>query len=820
MQTAPELKQQGNAFFKSDSADVVYPSNLSAALYEMGDYAASVDAIVRAWRLLSLNSDTQASEPLVQRLSARLAKALCHGARCGTITHAMVNVPANRHAIAELSSRAGTNSIWEEWNTLLDGYGSNDWDEISRQAKVGLSRLPIFRCAVYPITFKPSGDLSFYQIGQDEPMSLLDDWGLQPEHKSPVDLSKFSMSELKELSFLLAGVGDGCPTCILHPVGAKRAYLQLPCSKRDSFQLHITMLDIHPAPLARDLCVMLLLDQLSNIEKDNAIEKAEIMATIFYAYVAVVMPSYCEQRLLSTMKDLIARLANVPPRLPTWMHVNSEAIDPIMKILRFWVDLPSPAVNLEEAIKDPNMSSAFRDAMRHNLDQARQDSLDMLERGTPEELAMLDLTPPPRSASARVKEKDLVPGDEGVHAPEGLWSRHPRFAEFYQQMGLGMRGISGARFAQIISDIKKTWKPNWTLFFESTRMKSRGAEQDEIRWGSQPAPPFPRSFTRIYLSNIPDYTHGIINTAVFALPAVKCKEESLVTASTFLNSTIWKDDAEFIYTYTLLRPSDVERFLGCRFTGQSVVQGLTILGRPLQPPTLTNLASRAELEAWLIRTLIYTLVPGSGGGVPLRVRLPNNVVAFFALLVHLHSTGYPAHWLGELVQRIISSEVTTGVTPYRGRWPIPVSTRVAQALRARFGLIRGLLTSRTSSRWPAGTALPRAPPTRLRGAPGGDLHTGGRHDGLCPDPALPGGRGARDIVGDIPRILEGQCGPPPGEVYILTAMDVVELPRVRWKMGRRRFSMMRKAGWSAVVYRTDVGEPLTAPVPAREWREM
>ncbi|KAF8876861.1 hypothetical protein BD779DRAFT_1677610 [Infundibulicybe gibba] len=960
--TAPELKQQGNAFFNSgslveaarcftqaeitNSTDPVYPSNLSAALYEMGDYAASMDAIVRAWCLL-FRDENQASERLAQRLSVRLAKALCHGARCGSITHAMVNTPPNQRAIAELSRKTGDGSVWDEWNVLVDGYGSDDWGEIARQAKISLSQLPVFRRAARP-------SREYFTIGQDNPMSLLDDWGPRPEYKSPIDLNTFPKSELKELSFLLGGAGDA-RHAYSTLIGAERAYALLPRSKRSSFQLHITLLDIHPAPLARGLCMMLLLEQLLNVGKNDAIEKAEILATIFYTYVAVVIPSYCEKRfqsitlrgdrlttsdrLLSVMKDLVTRLAGTPPRLPAWIHVNAEAIDRVTEILRFWVDLPSCGESktsdvlvahelkttddhFEEALKNPSVSSTFRDTIRHNLDQARKNILDMIASGTPEQLAMTNLTPPPRSASAAVKreyeehKKLLVDtmveqslsniGDMGIEKlwyqitkvfmpPRALWSRHPRF-ESYQQMGFGTRDNPDPRFSQINSHIRNTWKPNWTLydiisgmcsqledfdpfttpisirefnarfnikpkgesrplafdhvsgFFQAaanalTTLNGRVTleficgdfiqELSKMKFNGDLSRPrhFPRSFTRIYLSNIP-------HVFLFALPAVKCQEGSFVTASSLLNTPIWKDDAEFIYTYTLLQPNDVERFLGCRFTGRSVVQDLTILGRPLQPRLLADLASRAELESWLIRTLIYTLAPGTGRGLVLRVCLPNNVVAFFALLVHLHTVGYPAHWLGELVQRMVANEITTSATPYRGCWPIPISDARRTGPMRRIRLdpwapdFENILAV-------AGHGLPfhvRLP--RDYEARAGEICTleaitvactpeWGRSGPWLDNTAAllfyraePGARSADDIAKDVAGILEGCCGPPPGDVYILTVVDTLKLPRVRWKMGKRRLERMRRAEWNMVAYRTDVGEPCECRTVQGEWAKL
>lgn len=57
---------------------------------------------------------------------------------------------------------------------------------------------------------------------------------------------------------------------------------------------------------------------------------------------------------------------------------------------------------------------------------------------------------------------------------------------------------------------------------------------------------------------------------------------------------------------------------------------------------------------------------------PNRIRLANNLVAFIGLLVHLHSVGFPAHWLSEFLHNVIHDKLTTDVTPAK-EVPIPVS---------------------------------------------------------------------------------------------------------------------------------------------------
>jgi hypothetical protein len=79
-------------------------------------------------------------------------------------------------------------------------------------------------------------------------------------------------------------------------IGIYRAFTSLPPAKRSNFKVHITLLDIHPVALTRDLCIMMLLHELCEMGDNSNMLGTEIKATIFYTYVGVVMPSYCHER--------------------------------------------------------------------------------------------------------------------------------------------------------------------------------------------------------------------------------------------------------------------------------------------------------------------------------------------------------------------------------------------------------------------------------------------------------------------------------------------------------------------------------------------
>ncbi|KAJ7921215.1 hypothetical protein B0H13DRAFT_158071 [Mycena leptocephala] len=57
-------------------------------------------------------------------------------------------------------------------------------------------------------------------------------------------------------------------------------------------------------------------------------------------------------------------------------------------------------------------------------------------------------------------------------------------------------------------------------------------------------------------------------------------------------------------------------------------------------------------------------------------------------------------------------------------------------------------------------------------------------------------------------------------LYVLTALETVDPPVIRWKLNKARVARMREEGWAMVAYRTDIKLSFTAPVSADKWREV
>ncbi|SJL02426.1 uncharacterized protein ARMOST_05753 [Armillaria ostoyae] len=119
--------------------------------------------------------------------------------------------------------------------------------------------------------------------------------------------------------------------------------------------------------------------------------------------------------------------------------------------------------------------------------------------------------------------------------------------------------------------IETTWKPNPSLFdgiqevkfdypsvefnalemveritqFNSYHIKIELLQGDisqelmKMAYGIDNRPPdFPRTFTRMWLSNVPDYTHGPMNMAVFAMPNLDTEPDASVAANYLLNPSL------------------------------------------------------------------------------------------------------------------------------------------------------------------------------------------------------------------------------------------------------------------------------------------
>lgn len=129
--------------------DPVYPSNLSAALYEAADYAGAFGAALRSWSLLK--NANEMNDVLALRLSTRVARTLANGLSYGSFS--LEDVGNAAEGVQSLRARADGGSepahveaqrVWREWDSVREqavGIG----EEERRQAKIDVARMPLLK---------------------------------------------------------------------------------------------------------------------------------------------------------------------------------------------------------------------------------------------------------------------------------------------------------------------------------------------------------------------------------------------------------------------------------------------------------------------------------------------------------------------------------------------------------------------------------------------------------------------------------------------------------------------------------------------------
>ncbi|KAI0724335.1 hypothetical protein C8T65DRAFT_733972 [Cerioporus squamosus] len=955
---AAVFKQQGNDFFKAgqltkaaelyqkaekaDPKDPVYSSNLSAALYELGDYRGSVDAVCRSWSLLQDRADAKAD--LVLRLSTRLARALCHGIRAGTITREFLGAHETaigrlRHASTARSATATTaptnddlKRFWEEWDATLAEY--NEGSQSVDDCLIGLSRLPLF-CKPLDHTKE------FFPIGTDAVIDLTEGWDFQSSY--PLHVNKLPVDLLSEVAFLFGGVGDGRhvfgTVCGLH-----NTYKKLSKAKQAQFRSHITMLDIHDGMIARDLCILMLLHEYNTAADEKT--RIEISATFMYAYLGAVMPSYCYDRLQGVITDLQKRFAATPPALPPWLHVVSDTIPEVTRILEYWtntvkstqkilaaynhtglMDRPDPS----DVMSSPGINPQLRQVLEAGRMAKRESIRNMILGMSDADLVRRGLIPaaaPPAAARAfleqgmdgivdameRMIAGNRIPASEEdwfrhtkvFFPPQELFKSHPAFVQGRKEVKEAAQ-MSKAAEKKAINHILSDWKPNITLFdlshadprfypdmdgyptleldiFDTVNqlgefvrrdlpedLKLRPRGRDALAWqtcdaffrevdaalktlgsrikielicgglseelakmrfkGDLTRPKeFPRKYTRMWLSNVPDYTHGPMNMIIYVAPNLQDHSQAAVACNCLLNTGAWANDAEFFHTYTFLLPEEIPRYLACPVIDEHAIMGNLVLGVKSLSRPLSELATRDELITWLTRVLFNTFVHGHSPPAPTNVRLPHNLVAFFGLLMHLHRVGYPGHWLSDFLARVLSGQLLSDIPPYDGVYPIPINHRNRRVQPRRIRTDPWLVefeniiaTAYHAIPFPIAGALPagfsRKPDdivvweARVQGAEFAS-HSFANFTGHSPhDPRThllfyrSDVATADRITDDVRRIFAGKPTPALGTFFILTAQEYVQFETcIRFKLSKTRIEKMKQEKWSMVAFRNDTGD--------------
>lgn len=288
------------------------------------------------------------------------------------------------------------------------------------------------------------------------------------------------------------------------------------------------------------------------------------------------------------------------------------------------------------------------------------------------------------------------------------------------------------------------------------------------------------------------------------------------------------------FSYTLLEHKDLEQFLGCRFiitptpiNEQHKVYGNHVLVPLPLPRSLNKLASKTRLHRWLSHLLLCTLSNAMPRPPSQRIDLPNNLHPFFRLLVHLHDVGFPAHWLGEFLQNVVSDTLVTDMKPCEGLLPISPARNQATCSARKvhlkaWQLELEIILATVGPALPFHVILPKTFSTFE------DVHTYRAHVdeinlklhqryyylGLIASPFIKAvglifyrpnpSFSADDVAKGVPGMLEGN--PVFADVQIVLGANKIDLSEstVEWRMSKRWYEKMKSEKWKVAAYRTDL----------------
>ncbi|KIM41915.1 hypothetical protein M413DRAFT_71143 [Hebeloma cylindrosporum] len=928
---AEAANQQGGVFYKEgkfakaqkcyqqavtlDPKEPKYASNLSAVLYELGRYAACIVAIHLSWNPLRQQNGSPStppeSDPLALKLATRFAKAKLNGISNKTISlHGEAPTQPNavkgdqatkdleadieKFAILERDGNVDAKvkemrSIWEEWRSVREKcstHSANECQAAIAAAQTRFRAIPIFKKAADPT-------MEFYRIGHDPVQSLM--YGLFGSTTDQYRLDgNPDYANQREWSFLFGGFGDA-----RHVFGTLMhlAHMSTRGGKNVNLKVHLTLMDIHPAPLARNLVIFSLLDQI-RLSKDSS-KRVELHAALFYLYTSIIMPDYCHQIVMQTARSLAQELPNGTHSVCQFIHVNPKSLPVVLELLKYW-STPIPK-STKEFLK-------FKGGLGDLLGGAGG-------LGALADIFGSMMSPPKKQLTGSSSSSDAYADPSGesslldnIHValpPRTLLARHPALGKLVRTH----QNAPETTYSAVKREIEDTWDPNPTFFdkvstehpqfalpggypnvltspLETTisfpkfcrefqrsaiapfargnsgfavtsqffelaaeaitklhkSLKVEVVRSDVITGvaklfagdlGERPKD-FPVTFTRMFLSNVPDYTNGVLNTAVHLVPHLPPK--GLAMANCLLNTASFPTISDFCYNYALLLPRDFPRILGCEVTNphKSCFDDIALVRLPLPRP-LDQLATKKELHTWLSQLLLATLRTPNSSPAPGRVDAPNNLTAFLHVLCHLHLVGFPSHWIGDFWQSVISNNFVTDVALYLGRLPVPSTEMNSRKPLRKVHLdawVAELQVTMASAKLalPFSVALPSEWPSLedigTYKAPllSSDLQLIPGHSTSVMMSAgspfikatglmfyQPSKEATIDkLASRVHAILEGEPRVRDVKVQILLGQEELDLRQggiVSWKMSKSWFEKMKEEKWVLAAYRTDLSIP-------------
>lgn len=555
----------------------------------------------------------------------------------------------------------------------------------------------------------------YYHIGHDTQGSIF----------KPKDASQ------AKNAYLFAGIGDARNmhgTWIDIMIREKERK-----SKKSTY--HFTIIDTKPQVIARAMPIFLLLEELSDKKSLNLEKAKEILATLFYTYMNHIMPPQAYRKLQATISKAILLLDQptatlswfdvlqkdrgaIKHALELWQHKTSQmfstntfrfriALDTAQQSMSPWTpepgEMPPLAKGLEKdkilydraGITLPPPSFSEQDPMK--VGQLVADR-SFPKNITADWLAKLDSTWMPNITLMDVEQvrqhaKIGIPfermdidlaTDLFTQWTEYIQTPHPEnpkclfdYAEgYFLILATAFAHLKGRlRVEPILGEMCETFeKMKLGVYTDRKNKPVPGQTASSL---DKPGEDYPTVYNRVHLSNVPDYTGGVLSALLFAAPIT---HESIDGRDTFAFKCLRNPPAfdkvdDYNSEYNLLPDdSSTQKVFPYKFQRKAnlrfVPPGMAMIAEDYMH--WSNLSTKIEfdrlmdrptLTAWIHSLLLKIAIPAQRM-VPdtLLVISPFNLTVLFRVLLHLKGVGYPIHWLSEILTNIITNPLETRAT--------------------------------------------------------------------------------------------------------------------------------------------------------------
>ncbi|KAI0858195.1 hypothetical protein F4860DRAFT_322361 [Xylaria cubensis] len=682
--SAAQVRERGNELYKKgaldkaitaykeaaalDLSDPLPLSNLSAAYFEAGSYAESVEVAQKALENPQFAADPQSGT--VQKILVRSAKSRLH----------LAQVDEAKDLIDKILPGKELDSLVY---ALRDASGSG----LARtpELREKLLRLPRVRPSIQDVP-------DYFGPGHDEPESLF---------TRELDSS---CREEPVLSFMLCGVGDA-----RHLFKTIRDYFNT--RKNLSQKVHFTILDHKPAVLARVLIFLSMMQEAGDLAADRC-EASTTLLSLAYLFCGSLVPPNVVVEFRSVAERLVSKLQN--ERNPfKWVHIQKAQMKPLGAIIRQWMGLSKtmyPTAQVRRQISLDRKESPPNRDMRGRWTFVPECEL---EHRFFEDFSVIL---PPRKILENTQPElaDLVSRYQNGCSPDlrkrirhhlnTYWSINPTLVDFEWEANKEQQGFPdfGPDPFQIIDSLKRA------MNMKKTRAESRDAISIVTSFFSQalqvlhrfqhelmievvvgdmmevlericyhrfqrPSPTSPKKYHVIHMSNIPDYVGGALTGFLYAVPLLNQGNGTGLTSNVLRNPPRWKNIDHFNAEYLLMHDRDlIQKHFAVKLsplTREGEFNGIFSMtmsdykiwesvGR--RKLALAERLPREKLFRWLYSLFLKLCLPFPRS-VPdfTLVYVPLNMTVFMRLLGLVAELGYPSHWISSIVSAVAGGGITT-----------------------------------------------------------------------------------------------------------------------------------------------------------------